>query len=152
MKNILVYILLFLLLIFGYTVLVIHKTEPQTGDIINLGADELVEVPIIKEKVGEEYALYYKNNETSKKEKFIVTKEEYEDVITNNKQPSKKGYTYLGGYGGKELIATSTPILKDNQYYVLSGKEASGTLMIVVKLPDKEITTINKANINDLTK
>jgi len=120
-------------------------TGCSQGD--SFGANDsvsLTEVKIIETKIGDKYALKYVNNTTQEIEEFEVTKAEYEDVTNSDAQPEKNGYTFEGGYGGKPIIATSSPILEDNQYLDLGGDIASGTAIIIIKLNGKSPTIINK--------
>ena len=109
-----------------------------------LGADYR-EVFITKDLVGSSYSLEYVNDTTGKIETFTVTKAEYDDVANNNKQPPKKGYTFYGG-GGRPIYEEKIPVLKDNEYYVVSGSVASNTQMIVIKKDGVE-SLINKTDL-----
>jgi hypothetical protein len=100
---------------------------------------KMKEVKMIETQVGEEYILIYKNNSTDDVSEFKVTKEQYEDVSLRNQQPPKKGYTFMGGYGGVPVITTSTPTLKEGEYFVISPKGTTTPEIIKYIKDNKEV-------------
>ena len=104
---------------------------------------KLKEVQMVETKVGDSYAFFFKNDKTGEEIKVPATKEEYEDISQNDKQPTKRGYTFTWGYGGKPIIENVTPTLENGEYVILEKETTTTPTTILIKINDKE-TIITK--------
>ena len=122
----------------------------QEKEVENLGAT-ITEVPaIVKTKTGDYSHFRFKNNSTGAIEIVVTTKTEYDKLgIKDAINPTLAGHTFVGA-SNNELFSTSSPVLKDNEYYVVGVDEASSTI-IRIKEGGKGEETVLKSSIPSLS-
>lgn len=112
---------------------------------VNLGGTTYTEVPLVETKIGDEYRAFYKS--TTNPNDIIsqeLTKGQYDSLATGTSESLQiKGYKFISAYGGKPIIATSAPILKDNEFYKLS----TSSDQIMLKLPGKKPALKSTADV-----
>ena len=103
----------------------------------------LTEIPIIKIQIGTKNANIFQDKTTGKRFEIEISDAEYKAMgLKGGKQPTYPNAKWLYSYGGP-AYATSTPILSDNQYFVISGS-ATGTGQILIKLTNEAEKIVNQ--------
>ena len=97
----------------------------------------LIEVPMIKTQIGEKYIHKFQDKTTGQIFEIETTKTEYDNLSKKGAiNPTYPNAKWLNSAGGVPIYATSTPILLDNQYVIISGI-ATGTGKALIKYPNE---------------
>lgn len=115
-------------------------TQPSHEE--KVGATTLTEVPAIVETLVKTIPCQhvFKNvrGEIVVQE---VTKADCDILATKDApQPKMPGFTWVRSEGGVPVIATSTPTLKDGEFYIISKDTATTTAKYMIKESGKKAT------------
>lgn len=76
-----------------------------------------------REYLGEGYNFQFKNNKTEKVINVPCSKEEYEVMINpETENPTKDGFTFLGGNGGFILVDSEKGTLSPNEVTIIEDE------------------------------
>lgn len=90
-----------------------------------------------REYLGEGYIFEFKNNETGEHIIIPCTKEEYEAIQQSaDNNPTKDGYTFIGGCGGTIKVDTENSTLGANDYTQIGNSYRVGLRNLEVQLED----------------
>ena len=133
--KILVISIIGILALFGYQLLLKKESQKLKGIFIEIE-------PEIRIHIGYRTWHLFQNNNTKANVEVLAPKQEVDDVINGKAAyPTLAGHKYIGSFIDN-LYSTSTPILKDNEFFATGGKNAASTSREVrVKYINQEIQT-----------
>ena len=110
----------------------------------------LTEVPVVR-TMDRQTALNTFKDKTGNEFQIEITKEEYDNHFNSGKvtYPTYPDSTWVKSEQNVGIYVTSTPVLKDYEFFILDRTMASGTSPVLIKLPDQSAKEIAGSYIVD---